>query len=716
MAKRGSDQKPEAIRRAPTGVGRDGWLAGVWWMLPVLWLITFVIYQPAWQGGVLWDDPAHLTRPELQSVAGLQRIWTDVRATQQYYPIVNSAFWVMNKLWGHQTFGYHLINILLHASSAFLFGLLLRRLSVPGAWLAACLFAVHPIEVESVAWMTELKNTLSGFFYLFAAHAYLRFDEKRQTRFYVIAIGVFVLALMSKTVTATLPGALLVVFWWQRGRIDWRRDVVPLVPFFILGLSGGLATAWIERTLLGAQGAEFQISAIQRGLIAGRVIWFYLGKQLWPSTLIFMYSRWRVSPQEWWQYLFPAAAIALVAGAWWWRTRSRAPLAFILLYIGALFPALGFFNVYPFRYSYVADHFQYLAGLPTFAAVAAVITLLTSRWITSPSSRAALIFVLCAPLAALSWFQARHYVDATTLWNVTLARNPDCWMCHSNLAAEQVDKGPEHFEDAIAHLQTALRLYPASAPAHNTLGLVYQRMGRLDEALTEAREAVRLDPDLAEAHYNLALDHQLQGELDAAIESYNECLRLDPTNAKARFNLANALRSLSRFDEAVAQLSLAVELDPNSPEIRQNLGSLLLRLGHTPEAATQFREAVRLKPDSAENHNNLGLSLRRSGQLAAAVEEFREAARLMPTSVAILRNFGEGLLAAGRLNDAVVVFNGALALEPDANRPDLYNMLGVAEGRLGRRDAAIRAFQEALRLRPDFPSARTNLAAALAAK
>ena len=225
---------------------------------------TLLAYQPAWHGGVLWDDDAHITAPALQSTEGLRRIWFDIGATQQYYPLAHSAFWVIHRLSGDNTLGYHLTNIFLHASSALLIALILRRLKVPGAELAAALFALHPVHVESVAWITELKNTLSGVLYLSAALVYLTFDERRRWSRYALALGLFALALLSKTVTASLPAALLIVIWWQRGRIDWRRDVTPLAPFFVLGLASGLTTAWVERTFIGAHGAEFQFTFVER--------------------------------------------------------------------------------------------------------------------------------------------------------------------------------------------------------------------------------------------------------------------------------------------------------------------------------------------------------------------------------------------------------------------------------------------------------------------
>src|SRR5262249_48756811 len=212
----------------------------------------------------------------------------------------------------------------------------------------SAIFAVHPVSVESVGWVSEQKNPLSSVFYLGAMLVYLRFDESRRRTDYVVALGLFVLGLLTKTVTATLPAALLVIFWWQRGTLSWKRDVVPLLPFFALGAAAGLLTAWVERTLIGAQGAGFELTFLERGLLAGRVVWFYLSKLVLPANLMFIYPRWKIDATIWWQWLFPMATLSAVVLLWAIRRRSRAPLAGWLLFVGTLAPVLGFVNVYPF--------------------------------------------------------------------------------------------------------------------------------------------------------------------------------------------------------------------------------------------------------------------------------------------------------------------------------------------------------------------------------
>ena len=477
MARRHRPSKPATLRRFPPGPParkgarwsrwqpQDTFAAAAqsfarweWLFLAALVVVVLLVYQPAWQGGLIWDDDAHVTRPDLRSWQGLCRIWFDVRGgTMQYYPLLHSAFWIEHKLWGDATLGYHLVNILLHAAAAIMVALILRRLAVPGAYLAAAIFALHPVHVESVAWITEQKNTLSAVFYLGAMLAYLRFDQSRKTSWYLGALGLFVLGVLSKTVIATLPGALLVIFWWQRGQLSWKKDVLPLAPFFLLGAGAGMITAWWELKVNGASARISSSRAIERFLIAGRAVWFHLWKLCWPTNLTFIYPRWRIDSGVWWQYLFPLGLTALAAGLWSIRRRTRAPLAALLFFGGTLFPVLGFFDLYTFRFSLIANHYQYLASLGIITLAAAGAALLSSRW--RPWGRPAgylLCATLLATLAGLTWRQSRMYTDAETLYRTTLDANPDCWLAHNNLA--NVLAGCGRVEEAIAHYQKAMEL------------------------------------------------------------------------------------------------------------------------------------------------------------------------------------------------------------------------------------------------------------------
>jgi len=631
---------------APAVAGVPPTLLPAW--LPWLSILaaTLAAYGPALSGGFLWDDGAHVTRPAMRSVEGLWRIWTDLAATQQYYPLLHSAFWIEHRLWGDAVLGYHLVNVVLHAGSACLLVLIVRRLAVPGAWLAGLLFALHPVCVEAVAWISEQKSTLSAVFYLAAMLAYLRFDRTRRRPHYFLALALFLAALLSKTVTATLPAALLVIFWWQRGKLAWKRDALPLAPWFALGISAGLFTAWVERTYIGAEGSDFTLTLLERVLLAGRVFWFYLSKLLWPVNLTFHYPRWTVDASAWWQYLFPLAALALASALFRLARRRRGPLAALLLYAGTLFPALGFFNVYPFLYSYVADHFQYLAAPAVLAPLAAALAGLPRRFAV-PTAAAVL-----AACGVLSFSQSGMYRDSDTLYRETLARNPSCWLAHNNLAANFLENQNSP-EQALPHLEAALRLNPRYALAHNNMGNALDKLGRYAEAAAAYQTALRLKPDDARTHTNYGNVLAKVGRLPEAVAAHRKSISLDASSAQARNNLGSALAQLDRFPEAIREFQAALALDPGYPQARRNLAFALLKSERYPEAAAALEAVVRLDPGSAEAHFNYGFALARiPGRLPDAVAEYREALRINPAFAAARTNL-QNALARRELKPAI---------------------------------------------------------------
>jgi tetratricopeptide (TPR) repeat protein len=623
-----SRQSPRQVAPSPAAPRPD--LVPFGWYCALLFAVTLFAYGPALRGGFIWDDDGHVTRPDLRSLHGLGRIWFEVGATQQYYPVLHSAFWVEHLLWGDAPLGYHLVNILLHATAACLFVVFLRRLAVRGAWLAGVVFALHPVCVESVAWISEQKNTLSAVFYLLAALAYLRFERGRAPRWYALGLACFVLALLSKSVTATLPAALLVVLWWRDGRISWRRDGLALAPWFGVGAAAGLFTAWVERTLIGAAGAPFALNLGERCLLAGRVASFYLGKLLWPDNLIFVYPRWTVAAGTWWQWLFPLGATGLLLALWGRRRRGRGPLAAALLFIGTLFPALGFFNVYPFLFSYVADHFQYLASLGVIALASAG----WDQWAAGPPANpppaaarrtipvATAAAILCL-LFGLTVRQARTYGDVVTLYRTTLARNPAAWLAHSNLGNILASTG--HPQEAVAEYDEALRLVPDSAGFHYDRANALVQLGRIPEALAEYAQAIRLKPDYGPAEGSLARVLAGQGRPAEAVPHFEAAIRLLPGDAEAELNLGTLLGQMGRLPGAIVHLEAGLRLRPDFPEGHNNLANALAAAGRMPEAIDEYREAVRLRPDYREARYNLSIALRNAGRMDEAMREYRQA-------------------------------------------------------------------------------------------
>jgi len=623
-------------RESTSGLAAQGDRLGFGWILALIVLSVLACYWPAMRGALVWDDAAHVTKPALTSLAGLWQIWSSTHATQQYYPLLHTAFWLEHRTWGDSVVGYHVVNIVLHAADAGLLVLVLRRLAIPGAALAGLLFAVHPVCVESVAWISEQKNTLSLAFYLLSALAYLRFHSKAGGMgCYALATLLFVLALLTKSVTATLPAALLLVFWWQSGRIRLRDDLLPLLPWFALALASGLFTSWIERTVVGAEGVSFDLTLPERGLLAGRIIWFYLGKLVWPSHLMFVYPHWdvRAHAGNWTEFLaaFLAVTGALIVAA----RRNRGPLAVWLFFAGSLFPALGFFNVYPFLFSYVADHFQYLASIGIFAGASAALAVTLAR--VGPAARtagwsvAALVVIV---LAGLSNLQSRAYSGPASLYRATLALNPDCWMAHNNLGVWYEGVGQP--DKAVDEYDEALRLRPGYFEAHNNLGGVLLKLpGSAGEAAAQFQAALAIKPDSADAHDSLGNAWAvLPGRNDDAISEYRTALRLRSGFAEAHNNLGNALaKDPERLQEAVAEFEEALALSPSFADAHNNLGNALSALGRKEDAVAEYREALRLMPDYASVHFNIAMALLNvPGRRDEAARELREFLRTNPES------------------------------------------------------------------------------------
>ena len=569
------------------------------------WLLliaaTFAAYLPALGGGFIWDDEHHVTAPALQSLEGLWKIWFQLGSTAQYYPLLHSAFWFEHQIWGNATLGYHLTNVLLHAFSACLVVMIVRRLSLRGAWLAGYVFALHPVCVEAVAWISEQKSALSAVFYLAAALAWLRFDENRRRSGYFLALALFILALLSKTVTATLPAVLLVILWWKRGRrLSWKNDVLPLAAWLPLGAAAGLFTAWVEKTYIGAEGGHYSLSLLQKLLLAGRVICFYADKVIWPVNLMFTYPRWTVDSGLWWQWLFPVAVVlALAVFAAIALRGNRGPLAAALIFIGTLTPVLGFLNVYPFRFSWVADHFQYLATLAMIVPVASALASLPERSPFIAKNRVALAAVLVALLGVLTWRQCGMYRDAETLYRETLRRNPDSYMAHSNLGSLLVFQ-PGRLAEAVTEFEAALRLQPDDADTHLDLAVALEHTpGRKTDAIAQYETAARLAPTNATARYDLGSSLiDVPGRLPEAVAQLREAVRLQPDFGAAHLALAAALSlAPETLSDAASEYAIALRIDPANARAHVQFGDLLARLpGRASDAAGQYEAALRLHP------------------------------------------------------------------------------------------------------------------------
>ncbi|HYA17463.1 MAG TPA: tetratricopeptide repeat protein [Bryobacteraceae bacterium] len=722
-----------ASKKPSTSISRGDYIDAT-----LLIVLTFAVYWPALHGGLVMDDARHITRLDLRSVHGLWRIWFELGATSQYYPLLHSAFWTEYQLWGGAVTGYHLVNVLLHAGSSLLLVAILKKLEIRGAWLAGFLFALHPLCVESVAWIAEQKNTLSTILYLGAALAYLQFDRSRARRPYWLALGLFVLALLSKSVTATLPAALLIVFWWKRGRVDIEQDVKPIAPFLVLGVGMGLFTAWVERTYIQAAGPDFSQSILLRMGIAGRVVWFYLSKILVPVGYMFVYPRWGDDVSPLWLLSVLAAIGVLV----WYARRDRAPLAVFLIFLVTLVPVLGFLNVYPFLYSYVWDHFAYLAAPAVIALCAAGIARVIPE-------RAGMVVVL--GLGALTFVRAGTFRDGTTLYTDTLRRNPSAWLAHTNLAGElllanQVPSAIEHLHaalqlrpqspdahynlgtalasmpghsgDAIQEYETAIRLKEDTPEAHDKLGRELMNVpGRQAEGIRHLERALEFNPDFADAHLNLGIAlSRVPGRMGDALDHLETALRLEPGIPGGRGALELVLaQTPGRAGEAIGYFEEQVKQHPDSPEMQNALANALRNeRDRIPEAILHFREALRLKPHMIEAHMNLANTLAQfPDRQQEAIAEYQAVLKLNPHFPEAHNNLGNAFAAIpGHTGEAMKEYLTAIADDPSSADPHV-NLGAIYFNMPGHLADAIQQFQAAVRLDPGLADARTDLGLAL---
>jgi tetratricopeptide (TPR) repeat protein len=624
-ARRGRGVTKHQTGSLPPSVLNADWLWGT-----LLVLATLLAYQQAWRAGFIWDDDIYVTQNKLLTAPdGLWRIWFSLDSPSQYFPLVYTTFRLEYALWGLNPAGYHWVNILLHAANALLVWRLLRELAVPGAWLAAALFALHPVHVESVAWITERKNVLMGFFFLLALIAWTRFLEERAGRmwkYYGLALLFYTLALFSKTTACTLPAALLLILWLKKKPIGLRR-LVETVPFIALGIGMGLVTIWWERHHQGTQGELFAIGLPERLLVASRALWFYAGKLLWPANLTFSYSRWTMSAASAFDYLWLLLTLGFAIAVCFARRRiGRSVEVGAFFFAATLSPMLGFIMLYTFRYSFVADHYQYLASIGPLALAAAGITIvfdpLEKR---APFLRPALCGALLLILGALTWRQCAMYANEETLWWSTLARNPDSWMAHNNIAIRLQHSG--RLDDAFAHYNKALEINPGYGEAHYNLANALVQSRRVEEAIAHYQKALEINPNNIAAHYNLATVLVQTGQAEEALIHYRRALEINPANAAAHNNLGNTLAQLGRLDEAVPHFRKALEIELGYGAAHYNLGNSLLRLGKTEEALTHFRKAVEINPQDAQAQTKLGNALLQMGQLdegTAHLEKARE--------------------------------------------------------------------------------------------
>ncbi len=656
------------VREIRVSFWRRDWLRAL-----LLLALVFIAYNQVFRAGFIWDDESHLTRnPCVIGPLGLKEVWTTTQAV--YYPLVLTTFWALHKFVGLNPLPYHALNVLLHAISAILLWRVLRLLEVRGAWLGAAFWALHPVMVQSVAWVTELKNTQSCVFYLVAILFFLKWEDHggavsrlpqrqigdRRSLVFVLSLLFFILATLSKPSVVMLPFVLALCIWWRRRKIRWC-DALALAPFALISVVASAWTIWEQRFHARAVGPDWAQTFPERLIVAGKAIWFYLGKLVWPHPLIFIYPRWDVDSSKAVAYLPLLAAIVALVALWFIHAKwGRALFFAAAYYVVSLFPVLGFFSVFFFRYSFVSDHFQYLASMgPLVLAGAGTATLLGRFCKTPPdfvshpdavsrsggttaSPRWRFVLsrgfcgVLLVLLGFLTWLQTAEYNNLVALYTGTLQKNPGCWMAHYNLGIVLSEQGDA--DQAIDHYQRAVDLRSDYAEAHYNLGRLLVKEGQLDDAIAHYERAAAINPADAEAQNNLGVTLFGSGRVDDAIVHYQKALEIWPDYAEASCNLANALIAKGDFDGAIARYTACLAVIPDQEEAQYNLASALLRTGRTDEAIIEYQKVLQMHPENADSHANLGIAFLTNGRVREAMAEYRKALQIAPENLAALSN------------------------------------------------------------------------------
>jgi len=639
-----------------------------WGIAAGLVLVTALAYLPASRGQFLWDDPIYVAdNPMLRSASGLWDIWTRPARNTQYYPLTFTSFWLEYQIWADNPRGYHLTNIALHAGNALLVWRLMAGLNVPGAPVVAALFALHPVHAESVAWISQRKNLLSGVFSLFAVLIWLRFAETGRRSRYAGATLLYSAAMLSKTTTALLPVIFAVLAWWKAPS-NRRRRALAALPLLAVGGGLGLVTVWREHLYSNIPATIGILSPTARLLIAGRAFWFYVVKLAWPFNLMTVYPRWPTGSATALQYLYPIAALATLAGAAAaarYRPRGAAQAWFVALlaYLSLLAPTLGFIDFDYMRFSYVADHFAYLPSIPLLALAVAGLTRLARRlW---PKRRLASVATLAVAtcLFGATRERAEVYKDSETLWRDNLAKNADAWVAHYNLGTILYRQG-RSLEEATRHFAATVRLRPTHAKAYSNWAAVLELQGKIEEARRRLEQAVRLAPRQAIFQGDLGSILLKEGKLSQAREHLKAALRLDPGFAPAHSDLGIALYRQGRFKEAVSHLRAAVRLDPSRPSAYNNLAAALAREGLLAEAIDSVRTGLRLAPGNAQAHFNLALFLIKAGRTDDAQRQLAIAVRLAPRFAEAHFRLGKLLADQGKTREAIRHYREAVRLQP----------------------------------------------------
>ena len=717
--------------------------------VPTLMLLVAVSYLPAmlW-GGFVWDDVDAIPgEPALRDWAGLWRIWFVPSEVQEphYRPLTYTSFWLEQKLWGFAPAGYHVVNVLLHAANSLLLWRILLRLAVPGAWVVAAVFAVHPLHVESVAWVIERKDVLSGLFYLACILTWIRFSEGDSTSppldpsprsgrpqdrgpdargtadaetpstgwtgerawRYGLALTLLAAGMLTKNMVVTLPAALVILHWWRHGRVTVRA-LLRLVPFFGVALSLVAVDLWMVTT---ATPASFGYSLVERTLIASRALWFYVGKLAWPANLAVIYPHWDVHVGDVLGWTGLAAAAVLVGMLWLFRDRiGRGPLAGVAFFAVTLSPTLGFVDHTYLLFSFVADRYQYLAGIGVMAVViGAAAGRLPAVWRTGAAGAVAVVLAI---FGALTWRQAGIYSDEVTFFRHVIAHNPTAAGAHLNLAKALI--ALDRAEEAAAAARIAVAQRPDSHDAHVNLGIALSHLERFDEAEDHFRRAISIAPGESSPLANLGVLLSRRNRLDEAETYLRRALERAPRDPSVLGNLARLLEVRQQPAAALAHYDRLIARGTADAATYTAKGDVLSQLQRYDEALAAWQRALALDPEPAAAFS-LHLSMGRAAwardrSADAAAVHYERALQIDAHRPGVLADLASLRIAQARYEDAIERFQAAIAMAPETAK--FHAGMGYALYRLGRADAAVESLERALALDPTLDEARSHLALA----
>jgi len=706
----------------------------LWLLALALGLATVTLYWPATNNNfVNYDDPLYVT-----ANAHVQKglTWKNIEwafanpVSLNWHPLTIVSHMLDCQIFGLKPWGHHLTSILLHAINAMLVLLLLNRLT-GAVWrsaLVAALFAWHPLRVESVAWVAERKDVLSGCFGFLALLFYVRYVQGRETgkqpaapagqsapAFYVsmdywLACLWFALGLLSKPMLVTWPFVLCLLDYWPLGRFQTERIrslVLEKIPFFALAAAASTVTFVVQKQS-GTVAALNIVPIGMRGENALIAYCRYLGKMFWPTDLAVFYPLPGYAPLG---LVLLAVMVLTGLSVFFWKQRGRHPFLLVgwLWFVGTLVPVIGLVQV---GTQAMADRYTYIPSVGVLILTVWGAFEVSRRWrhqavVWSVAGTAVIVACL-----ASTRHQMGYWNNSEVLFRHTLAVAGDSYPARYNLGVALLKSGQT--DEAILHLAAAIRHDSSQDGPHNNLGIAFNEKGQTNEAIREFTEAIRLNPNSTEAHNNLGSLLLKQGQTDAAILQFEAAIRADPDYTDAHYNLGNALVARGQVEAAIEQFQECLRINPEDDESHYILGNLLARKGLTDAAMRQFGEAIRFNPNHAEAHNNLGSMLMAKGQTDEAIQQFAEAIRLKPENADASYNLGNCFLKKGQLDEAISQLQMVVRFKPDFAPAHYY--LGIALGGKGRIDDAISQFEEAIRLKPDYAKAREKLAHALEMK